>query len=288
VMILTVASGIVTPMSFNGKVLAISNDGHYLVVFDNSINGTYFFDTTRNTIITTANGIATSSILTPDNQWSLSTVGQQLVRQGATAPTVATNCNYTPKTIGLLSQGSLAFITSSSAHSIDVRSTCDQSDLQTLAANNPTLIAGLPNGTGAVAVDVPQLDVIATPLPSGSCPVVVSNALNSYDLQAGNFTPRQLLVSFDSSHAWVISDLSSIISFDLTQLAPTAIPLVGNVPAFSGGMTLDSQQLYVGTADNTVHRISVASMSDAQQINPGLKDANSVAVAPDLVTVLPK
>ena len=53
-------------------------------------------------------------------------------------------------------------------------------------------------------------------------------------------------------------------------------------------MTLDSAQLWVGGSDGWVHRIDVGSLSDAQQIDPGLKDSNSNSVVPDLVTVLPK
>ena len=226
--------------------------------------------------------------MTPDDEWSLFVSGQKLVRQGYSAATAYTSLNYTPDAIGLLAQGSLAFITSSSAHSVDVRSTCDQSDLQTLSAGSPTLIKGVPNGSGAVAVDVPNIDVITTPQPSGSCPVVASSHLNSYNLNAGSFTPRQLFLSYDSSRAWVITDQTSLLSFDLYNLAPTSIPIAGGYQALSGGIALDSQNVYVGATDGKVHRINVPALADQEQFDPALKDSNSNLVVPDLVVVQPK
>jgi hypothetical protein len=275
-------------LTASGKVLAVNADESALLVSDNTNGLVYFFNIAININTFVTPGTTSSGLMTPDTQWSLFLTGQQLVRQGFSAPPVATNLNYTPNSIGLLAQGSLAFITSSSGHSIDVRSTCDRSELQTLSAASPGLVAGVPNGSGAVAVDVPNIDVITTVRPSGSCPVVASNSLNTYDLKAGSFTPRQLFVSYDSSKAWIINDQTSLLAFDLVNLAPTAIPLFGGVQATSGGITLDSQQVYVGATDNQVHRVNVATLSDDQQFAVSLKDANSNVVVPDLVTVQPK
>ena len=287
VMVFNTSTG-VTVLPFNGKVLAVTADGSTILVADRDGNATYFYSNLNSAKVATALGVATSGTMTPDSQWSLSLIGQGLVRMGNNVPITTTNLSYVPTGIDVLAQGSLAFITSSSAHSIDVRSTCDQSDLQTLNANNPTFIRGLPNGSGAVAVDAPQIDVITTPQPSGTCPVIASSTLTGYDLQAGSFTPQQLLVSFDSSHAWVITDQNSLLTFDLSTHSPTSITLSGGVTAFNGGLTLDSSQLYVGASDGNVHRIALSSLSDAQTIAPGLKDANNNTAMPDLVAVLPK
>lgn len=288
VMIYDSSASTITSLGFNGKVLAIASDGSFLLVSDSVANTTYLYDVADSIITATIPGTAVSGTITPDSQWSLALIGQGLVRTGDSVPLVTTALPYTPNSIDLLSQGSLAFITSSSAHSVDVRSTCDQSDLQTLTANSPTLIKGIPSGVGAVAVDSTQLDVITTPQPGGTCPTTASSTLTPVDLNAGSFNARQLLVSFDSLHAWILTDQTSVLLFDLTNNAPTAIPLTGGVQALSGGLTLDSSQLYVGASDTNVHRIALSSLSDAQSIAPGLKDANSNVVVPDLVAVLPK
>ncbi len=288
VMVYNTTTAVVTVLPFNGIVLGVSGDGSLLLVADSANNATYLYSNSFAAKLATAVGPATAGTLTPDNQWSLSLIGQAMVREGNSVAITTTKLNSVPNDIDVLAQGSLAFITSSAGQSVDVRSTCDQSDLQTLTANNPTFIQRLPNGTGAVAVDVPKIDVITTAQPSGTCPTVASSTLASYDLGAGSFNPQQLLVSFDSSRAWIISDQSSVLTFDLTTNTPTAIPLAGGTSAVSGGLTLDSSQLYVGALDGSVHRIALSSLSDAQQIGPGLKDANSNGVAPDLVAVLPK
>ncbi len=287
-MVYTTTTGAVTVLPFNGKMLGVSNDGSLLLVATSAGNATYLYSNTLSSLLATAVGPAAAGILTPDDEWSLSLIGQAMVRQGDSVPITTTKLNATPNDIDVLAQGSLAFITSSTGQSVDVRSTCDQSDLQTLNANNPTFIQRLPNGTGAVAVDAPKIDVITTPQPGGACPTVASSTLASYDLGAGSFNPQQLLVSFDSSRAWIITDQSSVLTFDLTTNTPTAIPLAGATIALNEGLTLDSSQLYVGTIDGSVHRIDLSTLSDAQQIVPGLFDANNTAVAPDLVAVLPK
>jgi len=288
VMVYSTVTAAVSTLGLNGKVLAVSADGSLLLISDSANNATYLYNTTLGAKVATAVGAATAGTTTPDDQWSLALIGQAMVRQGNNVPITTTNLSAVPNGIDVLAQGSLAFITSSAGHSIDIRSTCNQSDLQTLTANNPTLIGRLPNGTGAVAVDVPQIDVITTPEPSGSCPTVASSTLASYDLGAGSFTPKQLLVSFNSSHASVITGTSSVLVFDLGAHTASSIPLQGGTVALSGGLTLDSSTIYVGTIDGYVHRLDIGTLSDAQQIGPGLKDANSNPVAPDLVTVLPK
>ena len=288
VMVYNSSNNTVTTLGFNGKALAIAADGSFVLFADSGANSTYLYDAADTIILATAPGIAGAGAITPDSQWSLSLIGQTLVRTGDSVPLVTTKLTYTPNFIDFLSQGSLAYITSSASHFVDVRSTCDQSDVQTLNANSPTLVKGIPKGTGAVALDPPQLDVITTPQPGGTCPTTASSTLAGYDLGAGSFNGRQLVVSFDSQTAWVITDQNFVLSFSLTNNTPTTIPLSGGVQALSGGLTLDSSQLYVGATDGNIHRIALSSLSDAQSIAPGLKDANSNTAIPDLVAVLPK
>lgn len=282
------ASATVTTLGFNGKVLGVSGDGSLLLVSDPAGFATYLFNASLAENVATGVNPATAGALTPDDQWSMSLIGQAMVRLGYTVPIITTQLNSVPNGIDVSAQGSLTYISSSAGQSIDVRSTCNQSELQTLTANNPTLVAHLPNATGAVAVDAPQIDLITTTQPTGTCPTVASSSLTGYDLGAGSFNPLQLLVSSGSDRAWIITDQSSVLTFDLTTNTPAAIPLTGGVIAYNGGLTLDGSQLYVGAYDGSVHRIQLSSLSDAQEISPGLKDANSNVVAPDLVTVLTK
>ena len=104
---------------------------------------------------------------------------------------------------------------------------------------------------------------------------------------AGPFTAREIFLTSNSSATWIISDLPELLLFDIPNLTPYPIPYAGGATAFNGGVTLDGSQVYVGASDGTVHRIDVASHTDAQQIAVGLKDANGNPVTPNLVYVLP-
>ena len=113
-----------------------------------------------------------------------------------------------------------------------------------LAATSPTLIKALPNGTGAVAVDPPSIDVISTPSTlSAGCPVTTQSTINSYDLGVGSFTPAQLLVTPNSSTAWILSNLSNLLGFNVSSLAPSTVPAGGRSNAFI-------RRAYVWTARN--------------------------------------
>jgi outer membrane protein assembly factor BamB len=85
----------------------------------------------------------------------------------------------------------------------------------------------------------------------------------------------------------MLSDLTSVIGFNLSTLTPTTIPLANGAHAFSGGLTVDGSTIYVGASDNTVHVLNTSSGADTAQVAVGLKDSNSNAVAPNLVVVLP-
>jgi hypothetical protein len=138
-----------------------------------------------------------------------------------------------------------------------------------------------------VAADSPAIDVVTTGAVPAGCPPAAPNSPASFDLGAGAFTAQQIFFSSNSAGAWIVSDLPELLLFDLTNSTTYAIPFAGGATAYNGGITLDGAQVYVGASDGTVHRIDVASNSDAQQIAVGLKDGNGNPVAPNLVTVLP-
>ena len=214
--------------------------------------------------------------------------GQQLYYATILPASTTTNLPYVPNALDLNSQGSLTYVASAAAHAIDIRSTCNQSDQQILAANNPTLVAHIPNGTGAIIADSPAFDLVTNGSIGPGCPPTPASTVNSYNLGGGNFNARQLLFSSDSSHVWLISDLTSVIGFNLSTLAPSTITLANGAQAYSGGITLDGSHIYVGASDNNVHVLDTNTGTDSAQIAVGLKDANGNAVASNLVVVLPK
>ncbi len=273
----------------NGTVIAISPNGGYLLLSDNIGNVVYNFVISTQGLPFTNPGITTTSgAYTPDSNFDSWISTNQLLAAYPTAFVSATPLPYTTNAMDFIAQGGLTYITSSSGHEIDVRSTCDQSEVQVLPANNPTLIKAIPNGLGAVAADSPAVDVILTGLLGPGCPITTPSLLAPVDLGVGPFKAQQMFMSSDSSHAWIIpSDLPELLGFTIYGSTPLIIPYTGNVMGLSGGITMDSSQIYVGASEGNVHRIAVANAADVQQISVPLKDVNGNFVAPNLVYVLP-
>jgi hypothetical protein len=171
---------------------------------------------------------------------------------------------------------------------VDIRANCNQSDWQTLTATAPTLVAHMPNGNGVVVSDSPSLDVVSTAAIPAGCPPAALSTLTAYNLGFGTFTANQMFISPDSSRAWVLSNLNSIIGLNLSTLTPFSIGLANGAQPTTGGIMVDGTFVYVGGTDNNVHAINASTNTDSAQIPVGLTDTNGSAVAPNLVIVLPK
>lgn len=289
-MAVAASSGTVTTFAVSGTILAISPDGQFMLLSNNASPGqVQYFSIAGGVLDDSYSGAtANSSAYTPDSKFNIWVNATQL---GIGFPQGFLNgitTSYVPSFMDIMAQGGLTYVTSSSGHQVYAYSTCNQAQEQVLAATGPTLIKALPNGTGAIAVDPPSVDLISTPSPlSAGCPVTTQSSLNSYDLGAGSFTPAQLLVTTDSSTAWVISNLSNLLGFNVSSLSPITVPVAGGATPLYGGLSLDGTQLWVGTTDNTVHRIDTSVPGDVAQVGVNLTDANGNVTAPNLVCVLP-
>jgi hypothetical protein len=190
--------------------------------------------------------------------------------------------------VDVSAQGGITYVTGSALGAIDVRITCNQTEWQTLSATHPTLVAHLPNGTGAVVADSPAIDVVTTGAIGAGCPPAPQNSVNTYNLGFGSFTAQQMFVSTNSGSAWILSNLASVVGLNLSSLTPFSIPLTNGAQPLSGGIMIDGSMVYVGASDNNVHSLDVASHTDTAQIAVGLKDGSGNTVTPNLVLVLPK
>ena len=271
-----------------GTILAISPDGHYLLIADNSAPAVFLYSTANSSNLQTHALPASAAAFTSDSNSVSFLSGQQIYYDTTTPSSTFNTLAFVPTTVDVSAQGGMTYVTGSALGAINVRRTCDQSDWQTLSATHPTLVAHLPNGTGAVVADSPAIDVVTTGAIGAGCPPTPQNSVNSYNLGFGNFTAVQMFVSTNNGSAWIISNLPSVIAFDLTTLTPLSIPLTSGPQPLSGGITIDGSTVYVGASDNNVHSLDVASRTDKAQIAVGLKNGSGNAVPPNLVLVLPK
>ena len=294
-------SAVTTAAGVNGTVQAISANGRYLLLSDPVANSVDYFDiSTLNNALTQPGDVTSSTAFTPDSKLNEflngSILGVAIPIDARFNPTTLeeNNVSYTGNALDISAQGGLTYITGNGVSpsilpAIHVFATCNQTEVQVppLTATGPTLIKAIPNGTGAVAADSPNIDVVTTGAVMPGCPATAPNSVASYDLGAGPFTARQVFLSSNAADAWIISDLPELLLFDLQHLTSIPVPLTGGATAYNGGVTLDGAQVYVGTSDGTVHRIDVASHADAQQISVNLKDGNGNPVTPNLVYVAP-
>jgi hypothetical protein len=283
----TSTAAVTATTSVPGTILAISPDDQYLLISNPAAGYVYLYSLTGKAVILSETVNPTAAAFTADSRSVSFVVGQQLYYMTTYPAATISSLPYVPNALDVSAQGSLTYVTSAAAHAIDVRTTCNQGSQQTLSANNPTLVAHLPNGTGAVVVDSPSVDVVTTGSIGPGCPPIPVSAVNTYSLGTTSFNPRQVIVSYDSSRAWIISDLTSVIGFSLSTFTTSTISLANSAQAFNGGITLDGSHIYVGGSDNNVHALNTSTLSEQATIAVGLKDASSNPVAPNLVVVLP-
>ena len=267
-------SAVSTIAAVTGTIEAISPDGNYLLLSDSAANSVRYFGVSTLSELSGHLGDTTnSSAYTPDsnlNEWlNGNQLGVGLSTTFLSTTTLEENdVSYTANALDISGQGGLTYITGNGVPdtilpAVHVLATCNQAEVQApgLPANSPTLIKAIPNGTGAVAADSPAIDVITTGTVQAGCPATAMNSIASFDLGAGPFTARQIFMNPDSSIAWIISDRPELLIYRFNGSGPGAISLTGGASAYSGGITLDGAQVYVGTSDNTVHRIEVASVA---------------------------
>lgn len=289
-MAVAVSSGTVTTFGAAGTIVAISPDSSYLLVSNNPGVYLIYFDAANDTISATAGGASSSSAYTPDSKFieAVLTNSNQVEVGLQTAPVGTFKLPANGTAMDISAQGGLSYFTSASGAQIYAYSTCNQALDQVFTATHPTLIKALPNATGAVAADSPDIDLISTPSSlNAGCPITTQSTINGYNLGAGSFTAQQILVSGDATHAYIISNLPKLLSFDVPSLTPGSASLAGGATAFNGGITLDGTRVYLGASDGTVHVILTSSMTDSARLAVGLKDANGNATPPDLVAVVP-
>jgi hypothetical protein len=273
-----------------GKVLAGAPDESLVVTSDNS--KVYIYDSTVNpssapsgTNVTTLNipGV-TAAAFTPDNS-KLYLVGNgNWTVWAKTITPVPQSVGGPANDAAFLPTGAFGFIAGSGS-GVGSRATCDDSTNQAVATSaTPTRLAALPDGVHLLAVTSPNMDLITAASNNAGCPPQFQELTATHAALAGTaFTARQIILVPDGSKAYVTSNQGGVLlGYDVTANASAPVQLGGGVTeTFTGGTTLDSKQLYVGTGGaNAIHRIDLSTGLDVQQI--------PMSFVPDLVAVKPK
>jgi hypothetical protein len=296
-MIVTTSNNTVTNnSSAPGTVLAVSPDSSTVLIAD----GTTLFIYSSTTSGVASRAIAagaSAAAWSPDgNRAYIATPSGIFVYTPATSTMTQLSIGSVAS-VDFLAQGSFAYLAGGPSP-VSVLATCNNGvvsgSITTPPTATPTLIRSVPNATHVLAVDTSSIDDISVtepdtpvrigftlPLPAPCTPPTVTNANLNHSFGMGTFTPTQLLVTPDSSMAFVLaSGNPNLLVYNVSGQTTKAINL-GGTALTKGGVTPDSAYVFVGvTGTNTIHKIGVASGTDA--ITP-----IQVSFEPDLVAVQP-
>jgi hypothetical protein len=282
-----------------GIVIGTSNDAGLVAVFDNTANTVSVVkvvnsDTSSNITQVdkfTVSGIANPckpanqcpvASFTPDNKTAYIVAGSNLYVSTSGASLKTFPLGQTARDIAVSGQGSFAYIGTGSS-SVDVYATCNNSKL---GANSvalsavPQAIESSTDGSKIFAVTPPSMNVITATTDGVGCPPSLTDPLATVDLGHGAFTTQDMFVTTNGSKVILLTSGTDVILYDVAAGTADPVTLSGGATVLSGGVTPDGASVFVGGSDKKIHRIDVATKSDASQI--------TVTITPDLVAVRPK
>jgi len=278
-----VSNAVTQNTSFPGKVIAVSPDGNRALIADaNSVYGINFAATSS--IETVAITGATAAAFLPDSSRAYIIAGGNLYvyTPGFGTSLGVISIGAAAKDIGVSPSSAFSFIANGVTNSIIAKATCDTSGAGTFnTPGTPTQLGFTPDGAKIIAADSPGIDVLTrSSLAQPGCPPPLSATVTSANFGQGAFTANQMVVTTDGTKAYIVSNLPSVLVYNITTGATSTIALANGASGLAASATLDGTQLYVGGSDNNVHRIDTVAATDAQQIPVGF--------TPNLVAVRPK
>ncbi|MDP9263021.1 MAG: Ig-like domain-containing protein [Acidobacteriota bacterium] len=277
-----------------GKALAISPNGQFIVSSDIGASKVYVYDSVNNLVTTLNIAGATHAAFTTDSFKAYIVAGSTLYQYSPSLTLRTIPMTAAANDVAVNSSGQFAYTAGGEAASVAARSTCRNDSTwapedSVATGATPDLIAPVATGE-LLAVEGASSEIdkitptISAPTAGTSCPPGLGDALATANFGVGAFTARQLIVTSDGSKAFVTSNQASILLFNVAGATTNVIPLAGGgTQSFTGGVTLDGKNLYVGVGGvNAVHRIDTTvapATADVQQI--------PVSFVPDLVAVRP-
>ncbi len=277
-----------------GKALAVSPNGQFILSSDTGAGKVYVYDSVNNLVTTLNIAGATRAAFTSDSFKAYIVAGSTLYQYSPSLTLRTIAMTAAANDVAVNSSGQFAYTAGGEAGSVAARSTCRNDstwapeDVVATGAS-PDLIAAVSTGE-LLAVEGGSSEIdkitptITAPAAGTSCPPTLGDALATANFGVGAFTARQIIVTTNGAKAFVTSDQASILVFNVGAATTAVIPLAGGgTQSFTGGVTLDGANLYVGVGGvNAVHRIDTTAApatADVQQIPVGF--------VPDLVAVRP-
>jgi hypothetical protein len=291
----------VTPVQFNGKVLNISPDGTLAALAGNvpgelqgSIGVVTFATSTLDTFPIA--GTATAADFTPDSQYLFVTTQQTTggvttnrlytyqvtgTAKGATVMTLP-NATASALDVAVLANGPVGYVAGAGAAgntNVTAYATCSATppthlaaDTQSTAPNVETNVRALADGSGAVVLDLPNVELLKPDVPTtkgtlSGCPTTPNTFTEGVTPLTLTTPPaasdvNQFLITPDGTKAVITSKSSGkIYVVQLSSGALTVMSLANNATlqnpsdatkSFKGDIAADSSTFYVGAAETAV------------------------------------
>lgn len=284
-----------------GRVISVSPNDAKVVIADSVASKTYVYDLAANTF-DTLNGVATVAVWTPDSFKAYIVAGGTLYQYSTSLVSLRTIAiGDTGESVAMLPGGQFAYI-ARAAGALDARATCRNDSTyapdSSIASDAGLQFAqgvALNTGTAAVAkmldvgganmtVDTPTISAPAASI----CPPGITSSSSSANWGVG-FTPRQLIALPSGTKAYVTSDYTALLAYDVAGNTAYTVA-VGGADTFTGGALTDGTKVYVGGSDGAVHVIDTATDLQTALIPitfNGTTTCAGTVCRPNLVTVRP-
>lgn len=296
----TAVTSITPVLNAPGKVLAVSPDGLTIIIANADDTNQVLVVTNPASAPPTITALpiigATAADFSPDSFKAYIVAGSKLYVYSPQSALKTITLGGTASDVSFLPVGAFAYLAGGSGSSaVTVRTTCTDALAQTIPVSAvPAMLKAVPNNQQVLAVNPPGIDLVNVTTTPVGCPPTVSNTKTTVNLNQGIFVPKQLIVSADSSRAYLLTtNLTSVLIFDLNTQVTSAIPLSGNVFPVQASLTTSGKQLYVIGSDNTVHVLDTVNSVDTTQISfpDGLCHAKGsttvIPCNPELIAVRP-
>jgi hypothetical protein len=266
-----------TVTNATGKVLTVAPNGNAVIV-SNDADVFLYNGSTVATLVSGTKHIlnATAAAFSPDSgkvYITTSAGGLWVEVAGLTPATIAPGLS-SPKDISFLPSGTFA-IAATSGGLVGVE-TCDDTIGAASPAGNFDHVVGVPT-TGALnaavdsvvatlSPDIHRVDfgVAGTGTPPG-CPFNLT--ATDHTATTPGFTANQLLLSPDSTHAFVVGG-ANVIDYNIAANTFVTVVLSGAPAAKTGGVAANGSAYVGGGSDQKVHVITAG--ADASQVAAGI------------------
>lgn len=285
-MSLNTSSNTVTNLNIAGTMLGYSPDSSLLAFQAPDLTGVELLESSKLSLAAELpyTGSTIRVGFAPDSHNVFLTQGNNKMAfwDQATQPQTVT-LNDTANDVAFMATGHAAYLAGGAPAQVTARATCDPfSQVDSKPAANPQFVRAIPDGSGMLVLDPPNILVLSPVTGDNSCPSNVSSTENTYTLGVAN--PTQLLVTPDSTKAFITDGSKTVYIFNLSSHTTTPVTLTGVNATFEADITLDSAFAYIGADDGKVHKIDLTAGSDVGQIDPGLKQTdNSTRALPHFV-----